>query len=269
MPHPTQFRSTAYRALVKTLGESDAVVEWIEDGVRELQRINTNNGISAVKDLANRHDVCVHPIDFIDLRSRCARLQILAVYQQIEYFLESFRKTHPKQVDYSSKTDGDRLSRTLSAFNITSRRVGQLEVDLFQYYRLTRNLIMHDPEGDQRKTHKGKCKELRAQVMKSSYNTLFAPNIIEELCFDDFVLFTRAGKQLAGNLCEATSPTNDELVTYAQKDVSLMKKIRSLSKNRKRCINLVACFFRERFSISEERSIKLGELVLTERDPLA
>lgn len=262
--HPTQFRSPAYRALVKTLGESDAAVEWIEVGLRELQRINTNKGVSAVNELARMHNVCVNYIDFNDLQSRCARLQILAVYQQIEYFLVSFRKTHPRKVEYSNQSNGDRLSRTLSSFNITSREVGQLEVDIFQYYRLTRNLIMHDPEGDQRKTHKRKCKDLQKQVLKSSFKNLSAPNLIEKLCFDDFVLFTRAGKQLAANLCEATSPTDDELVTYAQDNVTLNKKIKALSNNRKRCINLVACFFRERFSVSEERSKKLGRLVITE-----
>lgn len=269
MPHPTKFRSPAYRALVKTLGESDAVVEWIEVGVRELTSIHANNGINAVEDLADRHNVCVHPIDFIDFRCRCTRLQILAVYQQIEYFLESFRKTHPRQVNYPDKSNVDRLTRTLSAFKVASKSVGQLEVDLFQYYRLIRNLIMHDPEGYQRKTPKRNCEDLRAQVMNSPYNTLDAPNTIEELCFDDFVLFTRAGKQLAGNLCEATSPTDNELVTYASKDLFLMKKIRSLSKKRERCINLVACFFRERFSIPDARSIKLGKLLLNENDPLA
>jgi len=121
LPHPTKFRSPPYRALVKTLGESDSVVEWIEVGVRELTSIHANNGINAVEDLAERHNVCVHPIDFIDFRCRCTRLQILAVYQQIEYFLESFRKTHPRQVNYPDKSNVDRLTRTLSAFKVASK----------------------------------------------------------------------------------------------------------------------------------------------------
>jgi len=269
LAHPTQFRSPAYRALIKTLGESDAVVEWIEVGVRELQHIKIYKGFSAVNELAKMHEVCVNLIDFKDLRSRCARLQILAVYQQIEYFLEAFRKTHPRKVDYSAQSDGDRLSRTLSAFKITSREVGQLEVDIFQYYRLARNLIMHDPEGDQRKTHERKCKDLQTQVQQSSYQTLSAPNVIEELCFDDFVLFTRVGKQLASNLCQVTNPTDNELVEYALNDTTLIKKIKSLSNNRKRCINLAACFLREKFSVSDERSKTLGIKVVTDFGSLA
>lgn len=269
MAHPTQFRPPAYRALIKTLGESDAAVEWIEVGVRELQQIEINKGFSAVNKLAEIHGVRVNFIEFEDIRSRCARLQILAVYQQIEYFLEAFRKTHPIKVDYSAQSDGDRLSRTLSAFKITSREVGQLEFEIFQYYRLARNLIMHDPEGEQRKTHERKCKDLQTKVQQSSYQTLSAPNVIKNLCFDDFVLFTRAGKQLASNLCQVTNPTDNELVEYALNDTNLVKKIRSLSNNKKRCINLSACFLREKFSVSDERSKTLGIKVVTKLGSLA
>jgi hypothetical protein len=141
-------------------------------------------------------------------------------------------------------------------------QVGKLEVDLFEYYRGVRNLIMHDPEGDQRKTHQRTCKDLQTRVKDSSYSTLQAPNPIDKVCFDDFVLFTRTGKQLAANLCTMTNPTDDEFAASARNDVSLMKKVRSLSNNRQRCENLVAGFFRERYSVSDSRSRRLSQFVL-------
>ena len=49
MPHPVDFRSHAYRALIRSLGESDAAVEWIEVGVREIQLVNETKGGNAVK----------------------------------------------------------------------------------------------------------------------------------------------------------------------------------------------------------------------------
>lgn len=262
MSHPVNFRSPAYRALIKALGESDAAVEWIEVSVREIQRVNEIHGGNAVKKLAVNHNVYVHPIDLADLHSRCARLQVIAVYQQIEYFLRSFRKTHPRQVEYTRNADEDSLTATLVAFKVRPEQVGQLEVDLFQYYRVVRNLIMHDPEGDQAKTHKRTCKGLQARVKKSPYGTLEAPNPIDKLCFDDFVIFTRICKQLAANLCTITNPTDDELTAYALNNSSLMKKVRSLSNNRQRREKAVACFFRERYSIPADHSKHLSQLVL-------
>lgn len=140
--------------------------------------------------------------------------------------------------------------------------VGQLEVDLFEYYRAIRNLIMHDPEGNQRKRNVRMCEDLQLRVKDSPYSTLKAPNLLEELCFDDFVLFTRTGKQLAANLCTMTSPTDEEFAACVRNDDSLMKKVRSLSNNRQRCENLVAGFFRERYSVSDSRSRHLGRFVL-------
>lgn len=261
MGNPVEFRSPAYRALVKALGESDAVVEWIEVGIREIQRVNQVRGGAAVKQLAVEHGVCVHPIDLSDLRNRCARLQVLAVYQQLEYFLSSFRKTHPRKVKYERKDDDDPLTATLAAFNCGSEQVGQLEVDLFQYYRRLRNLIVHDPERDQRKTDRRTCEHLKTQVDDSPYSTLEAPNHIDELCFDDFVLLTRIGKQLAANLCAMTNPTDEEFIAKAENNVSLMKKLRALSNNQQRCENLVAGFFRERYSVPDDRSRRLGLLL--------
>jgi hypothetical protein len=262
LPHPVDFRSPAYRSLIKTLGESDAVVEWIEVGMREIERINKASGSHAAEQLAASHGICVHPIDPTSLRSRCARLQVLAVYQQIEYFFRAFRKTHPRQVEYSRKSGQDSLVATLAAFRIAPAQVGQLEVDLFQYYRAIRNLTMHHPEGGQRKKHRRICRDLRLRVKNSTYYALEAPNTLEELGFDDFVLFTRIGKQIAANLCTTTNPTDDELAACARNNDPLMKKVRSLSNNRQRCENLVAGFFRERYSISDSRSRRLSQLVL-------
>lgn len=264
MPHPTDFRPPAYRALIKALGESDAAVEWIEVGVREIRRLSETDGGKAAKKLAAKHGVYVRPIDLDDLRTRCSRLQVLAVYQQTEYFLRAFTRTHPRQVEFSRDADEDPLSATLSAFKVTPEQVGILEVDLFQYYRVVRNLIMHDPQGDQPKTHQRRCENLRACVRNSLYGTLEAPNPVDKLCFDDFVLFTRFAKQLAANLCATTSPTDDELVACVWNSDLLMKKVRSRSNNRQRGENLIAGFLREKYSISDRRAVRIGQHVFDE-----
>lgn len=264
LSHPTEFRSPAYRALMRALGESDATVEWIEVGVREIAHVSTTKGAGVAKELAVQHGVHVHPIDLTKLRSRSARLQILAVYQQAESFFQAFRHTHPRQVEYNPRQDEDVLSATLRAFTIATLEVGQLEVGLFHYYRDARNLFMHNPQGNQSKEKRTNCINLREQVATSSYSNLNAPNYTDQIQFDDFVLFTRILKQLAANLCTATNPTDDELAACVRQDKQIMRKLNSLKDNRRRSINVVASFLRERYSIPIERAESISHLVLNE-----
>jgi hypothetical protein len=264
LAHPIEFRSPAYRSLVKALGESDAVVEWIEVGVREVQFVSESNGLEAAKELASKHGVFVNVIPLSDLRNRCARLELLSVNQQAEHFFRLFRKTHPRQMVYSRADDDDALTSTLESFNLNPAKVGQLEHDIFQYYRDARNLIMHDPERDQRKSQKRQCDKLRAQVAESNYKTLAAPNYIDSLCFDDFILFTRSLKQLAANLCDATVPTDEELAASVLATTELMRKLKFLEGNQTRRAHTVVGFLRERYSILVARAEQICKLVLDE-----
>jgi hypothetical protein len=247
---------------VKSLGESDAAVEWIEVGVRKLQAIADKDGFDAIQALASEHGVRVNTVAMDEVRRRCARLELLAVYQQAEHFFRLFRKTHPRSVEFRRDSDEDVLSATLDSFGVKASQVGQLEHDVFQYYRIARNLMMHDPEGDQRKTHKRTQEALRKSLEGSAYAKLDAPNLVDNLCFDDFILFSRALKQLAANLCEATSPTDTELVKVALSDDGLSSKLRFLGGNPGRQANAVASYLRERYSIPSTRAEAVTQLVL-------
>jgi|AP95_1055475.scaffolds.fasta_scaffold33901_2 hypothetical protein len=129
------YRSPAYRALVKTLGESDATVEWMEVSVRELEELASNKPDMPLL-LAAKHGIHVNVIDFRQLRTQSSRFQILAVYQQVEWFLNEFRGKHPRSADYMRTNDQDPLTATAEAFGVSKVSLGELEVDLFHHYRL-------------------------------------------------------------------------------------------------------------------------------------
>jgi hypothetical protein len=263
LPHPPTFRPLAYRTLVKSLGESDAAVEWIEVGVRELCNLEKTQGFKFIEDLAETHGVRVNKVAMSEVRGQCARLELLAVYQQADNFFRLFRKHHPRVVSFSRDSDDDVLTATLEAFKVKVAQVGQLEHDLFQYYRGARNLIMHDPAGEQRKTHKRSQATLLNAVKQSAYSALNAPNVVEQFAFDDFMLFTRALKQLAANLCEATNPTDEELASAALAEKPLMGKLRSLGERSARREQTVAGFLRERYSVPAARAQQVASLVLS------
>jgi hypothetical protein len=259
--HPLSFRTPAYRNLIKSLGESDAAVEWIEVAVRELESIADARGYDDVLALATKHKIRVDNFPMSEMRRRCSRLELLAVYQQAEEFFRNFRDLHPRKVTYNRNTNEDILTATLRAFKLTAAQVGQLEHDVFQYYRDTRNLITHDPSGEQRKTQQRTQERLRELVSESAYVKLAAPNLLDEISFDDFLLFTRSLKQLAANLCEATTPTDEELAAVVMDDQGIMSTLRALKENPAGRCRSVAGFLHERYSIPRERAEQILPLV--------
>lgn len=236
-----EYRPQCLRGLYRLLGLSDATVEWIEVAVRHLSHINTHEGVERVSDLAASYGVRVNNIDFVDLPSRWASLQVLSVYQKLEWFLVEFREEHPRDVR-GRKSDEDLLTYTLDAFDVSKHAVGVLEFEILDYYRLARNHLMHAPSAPQSKTHVTQHFRVERLKENTTYGRLSAPNTIDALNFDDFILFSRALKNLARNLCAATCPTADELVARLKKDPTLCRILNRTKQNQERMQKSLASY---------------------------
>lgn len=236
-----EYRPQCLRGLYKLLGLSDATVEWIEVAVRHLSHINTTEGFERVSDLAAAYEVRVENIDFEDLPSRWASLQVLSVYQKLEWFLVEFREEHPRDVR-SRKSEEDLLSYTLDAFSVSKHDAGMLEFEILDYYRLARNHLMHAPSAPQSKTHVTQHVRIERLKEDTAYSGLSAPNIIEAFNFDDFILFSRALKNLARNLCAATCPTADELVALLKNNTPLRLLLNRTNQNQERMQKSLASY---------------------------
>jgi hypothetical protein len=236
-----EYRPQCLRGLYRLLGLSDATVEWIEVAVRHLSHINTDEGVERVSDLAVSYGVRVNNIDFVDLPSRWASLQVLSVYQKLEWFLVEFREEHPRDVR-GRKSDEDLLSYTLDSFDVSKHAVGVLEFEILDYYRLARNRLMHAPSAPQLKTHVTQHSRIERLKENTTYGRLSAPNTIDALNFDDFILFSRALKNLARNLCAATCPTADELVARLKKDPTLCRILNRTKQNQERMQKSLASY---------------------------
>lgn len=198
-------------------------------------------GLECVSDLAAAYDVRVDNMDFADLRSRWASLQVLSVYQKLEWFLVEFREEHPRVV-HSRKPDEDLLSYTLDAFGVSKHDAGMLEFEILDYYRLARNHLMHTPSAPQSKTHVTQHERINGLKENTAYSGLSAPNIIDAFYFDDFILFSRALKNLARNLSAKTCPTADELIAVLKDDNSLRRLLNRTKQNQARTQKSLASY---------------------------
>ena len=124
---------------------------------------------------------------------------------------------------------------------------------------------MHDPRAAPAKIEVNRSQDLRARVVASDYSKLVAPNTSKDLTFDDFVLFTRTLKALAGNLCAATIPTDDELYAAAISDAGVSGRLKALKSNPMRLENSIVGFYRDKHGIPEMRARKLACKVMEAR----
>lgn len=179
---------------------------------------------------------------------RLASLHIVAVQQWVEWFLDEFKREHPRLT--RDKNDGeDPLTFILSAFNITRNAVGQVECEILEYYRLVRNHLLHNPTAAQRKVHERQGAKIRTRLPSSRFAKLSAPNPIEALRFDDFVLFTWAAKHFARNLCRHSTPSVDDMFLALAGDASLLKSLRGVKQNADRLEQKLAAYLRTRFAL--------------------
>jgi hypothetical protein len=243
-----EYRPRCFRNLQELLGLSDATVEWIEVAVRELKHVHEVGGAEKASALATQHGIKVNRIDFDSLPPRWASLQVLSVYQILEWFLVEFRQEHPRKVR-GKKDDEDLLSYTLSAFAVSKHKAGMLEFEILDYYRLARNHLMHNPAEPQAKTHITQCERIEELMDNTPYSKLRAPNKLIALGFDDFILFSRALKNLARALCAETCPTAEEFAALLDKDDTLRKVLRGTNQNRDRVHNKLESYLRRRYGL--------------------
>lgn len=217
-PRP-EYKPSSYRNLEKLLGESDAVVEWIEVAVRHMMMAYEGGGNDQIASLAEKVKINVNPIKQGQLSNGWARLQILAVYQYVEWFLDEFKSDHPREI--REKKDGeDLLSYTLDAFSVKKLDIGMLEFEILDYYRLIRNHIMHTPDAPQKKVHLTQLARIRGMMPDNElYRTLAAPNKLEALGFDDFILFSRVLKNVARIICQCACPTDEEMLSILLSEI--------------------------------------------------
>lgn len=217
-----RFRLLCYLRLKRELGQIDACVECLEIAVREFLRqcAASEDPHEVIKHLSRQHGIRVDAVDVARFRRQCVGLQLVGVTQAFEAFLDAFFREHPRL----GSRDGRQNSETLLDFLLrrlkqTQHVKASLEYRLYNYYRLLRNDLAHssvESADAARADSSSKALDgLRIECGASEgYKTLKAPNSTFNVCFDDYVLFTRAAKRLARTVCDLGELNDEEILDW-------------------------------------------------------
>ena len=209
------FRFPCYRDFKFQLGSLDALAEGIEVSIRHFLKDveSAGNTSKFISEASRRYGVKVDSLDPSALQIHAAQLYVVGVHQGFEEFLVAIKKQHPDGKAWDFNGDDDRLTKTL-------RAVGgkpTLEFEVCQHYRLVRNAFVHPEARNKLAENEKGLKKLREKVVGiSTYSRLDAPNGFKKLGFDDFILYSRASKRLAEDLCLVGKPTEEQMVTLVR-----------------------------------------------------
>lgn len=238
------FRLKCRNKFYKSLGQFDAICEFTEVAVRDfLSNVKSEtefNDLLTEKSIL--HKIKVNAVELNIFRSRIAQSYILSVYQSFELFLREFKDEHSKLYNDSWKlpeSTHSLLEKTIqktSSMGKAQSVIGEFRLEIYEYYRLVRNKFAHEYIKDEKinKAYKN-VKNYQNEIAKY-YPNLNAPNTFSNICFDDFILFSRVVKSIADGLCDITAPENEEVFI---KYYTTSNKFNKFNENSKRKRNAI------------------------------
>lgn len=252
-----------YNDLKTALGESDAQCECIEVFLRiaEEQYIDFN----AFNELALRYGVTVNSISTPEACNIARKSFILSVHRLFEVFLVKLMGIMKTMGTYGSFEPEDKESKLKCVykriFDISKHKDENYTLfSLCEYYRLIRNTQAHD--FDEKAKLDKIFIDLKNQIEKvpSVVNQkLDAPNSLEKLGFDDFILFSRAVKELARNLFyEMDYDENKVAESYS------IKKLKKVKTNKERVCQIIRSDLRMQYYLSEKKEKQIVDIIVTE-----
>lgn len=187
-----------YNKFKQDLGISDAANEYIEVLLRQFE--STPNDESSFQVMASHYGIRVNDVEPQTAISKIREYYIITVFQVFEDFLSQM---HSYLKDYG-KYNGNRDSSDSMLKHIHKNLIGMkrtteisyLNFLICDYYRLIRNLCAHTDNAKKVQSAYQILLE-RKEEIEVIYLQLQAPNDFQNISFDDFVLYSRAAKNLA------------------------------------------------------------------------
>ena len=229
---------------------------------------NFSDSTDFIKKLSQKHGVRVDVFDLDRFVQHGAALRLIGVTQAFEVFLSTFIEEHPRIGSRKDRKNGETL------LDFIVRKLGLptevrrdfkngLEYRLYNYYRLMRNDVAHETLEDLAEAAPNPVDstemELRgASSFTSEYARLSAPNRLSALTFDDYVLFTRAAKNLAAQLCQAAAFTESEIIQWLETNRSRNGSVKRQANSMKTSLRISLGLDEELGDQNGRRIIELG-----------
>lgn len=213
------------RTFCKELGYVNATNQYMELAVRYFERDHMGEELQAA---ARNVSLSVSALPE-KYTVRMAKGYIVSVHSSVESFLNGFSSLIGNPTEraaaYDPKKDGNKLLWILKAcYAEDLPRDIQTYYDVCNYYRLVRNEIVHDgSQSTDYRTARRKVGDLSSGLLQSSMNArLSAPNGVDELNFDDQVLFSRAAKELCERIYKDSQYDWEQILEYNRDTIRRM-----------------------------------------------
>lgn len=260
------FRLKCKKEFWQDLGKFDAIVEFTEVAVRDFVKRSKEfeSFDSYLQEKSIEHEIKVDTIDQSIYKTRMSHGYIVSVYQSFELFLRTFKDEYCELYDVKWTLPDSKenlLLKIISKVSSLSKAKKEIEepnIALFDYYRVIRNKYVHDYISNE-KTEKA-FKEVVKQKSKliELYPNLDAPNKFNEVCFDDFIIFTRAVKTIAKGLCKLVEPASENVYV----DFYLRtKKFSNFKDKPKRKIEAISNDLKFRFGVMENTDLIIRKIM--------
>lgn len=175
------------------LGFSTASIQYIELTQRiavKEHEIDLNG--SEIIDTAKQYGLSVSELPN-NIKLRIASNYIIQIHSCVEQFLNNYQNMVGSSVSnmtYSADKDENKLKWIMKNALPEQNAQDKEWYDICNYYRLTRNMIIHKGRtSDEYRT-------AFTRIKKIAFEKLNAINDLEHLCFDDQVVFARTARKL-------------------------------------------------------------------------
>jgi len=249
------FRLKSVAELRKELGQYDAVVQLTEISVRNfIENARTHSSIrDYITEQSQKYNIRTNDVEMDILMNRLPLQYIASVQQYAEYFLYKFKEEYEELYNYKIElgdTNENFLDKLISKLPYNKQalmsEVGEVHYGIISYYKKIRNKYSHYfqiSDSSLQKEHQKLL--LKKSEIKEIYELSDVPNDYENLTFNDFMLFTRALKYFANNLCNYIEPNEEIIIEHLKR-----KKFKlNLLNREKRYKNAIKSYLTHEFGI--------------------
>ncbi len=187
-----------YNKFKQDLGVSDAINEYIEVLLRQFE--SSPHDERSFQSIASGFGIRVNDVSPQTAIQKIREYYIITVYQVFEDFLSQMHSFLKRYGEYKENKDKSiSMLQNIHVNLIGMRRTSETPYLCYlicDYYRLVRNLCAHTDNIDKVEKAYQKLAERRDEI-EILFQQLQAPNKYGNICFDDFILYSRAAKELA------------------------------------------------------------------------
>ena len=221
------FRLKSVAELRKELGQYDAVVQLTEISVRNfMENAKKHTSIrDYITEQSQKYNIRTNDVEMDILMNRLPLQYIASVQQYAEYFFYKFKEEYEELYDCKIElgdSNDNFLDKLISKLPYDKRKlmseVGEIHYSVIRYYKKIRNKYSHyfQITDSSLQTEYQKLL-LKKSEINEKYELSDVPNDYENLTFNDFMLFTRALKYFANNLCNFIEPDEEIIIKHLKR----------------------------------------------------